>query len=147
MALIEFAVVLPMMLLFFAIIIEGSRMMLAYESAIGGVRDATRYLARTAPATLCASGGSVSGYSAYLQTLVTQGNSASAAFPPSVTINSVTPSFRCVSGSYRGGAVPVAQVTATITISFPFAGLFTAIGGSRPQITTVVTDQARIFGS
>jgi Flp pilus assembly protein TadG len=146
-ALIEFAVVLPMMMLVFAVIIEGSRMMLSYESAINGVRDAARYLARTAPHDVCATGGSLASYSTRLQTLVTQGVSAGSVFPSSVTIDSVTPSYRCVTGTYRGGTVPVAQVTAVITITFPFSGLFTLVGGDLPTLTTSVTDQARVFGS
>ena len=146
-ALIEFAVVLPMMLLVFAVIIEGSRMMLSYGSAINGVRDATRFLARTMATNVCTAGGSVTGYSTQLRTLVTQGVTGNSVFPSSVTIDSVAPSYRCVSGTYRGGAVPVAQVTATITIAFPFSGLFTLVGGTLPTLTTTVTDQARVFGS
>ena len=146
-ALLEFAVVLPMMLLVFAVIIEGSRMMLSYESAINGIRDATRFLARTVSPSLCTSGGSVAGYSTKLRTLVVQGVTAYSVFPSAVTIGAVTPSYRCVTGSYRGGTVPVAQVTAAITVTFPFAGLFNLVGASRPDLTTIVTDQARVFGS
>lgn len=146
-ALVEFALVLPMMLFFFAVIIEGSRMMLSYQSAISGVRDAARYLARTAPADLCTAGGTLDGYSATLLTLVTQGASANSVFASGVTINSVTPSYRCVAGSYRGGDAPVAQVTAQITITFPFAGVFTWLGGSRPTLVKTVTDQARVYGT
>ena len=147
-ALIEFAVVLPMMLLVFAVIIEGSRMMLSYESAINGVRDATRYLARTAPSDLCTTHASVASYSTQLKSLVTQGVSAKSVFPPNVTIGAVTPSYTCsIVTTYRGGAVPVAQVTAVITVTFPFSGLFTLVGGSLPTLTTSVTDQARVYGS
>ena len=146
-ALLEFAVVLPMMLLVFAVIIEGSRMMLSYGSAINGVRDAARYLARTAPPDVCTTGASLAGYSTTLRTLVTQGVSAGSVFPSSVTIGTVTPSYRCVTGTYRGGTVPVAQVTAIITVTFPFSGVFTLVGGSLPTLTTSVTDQARVFGS
>lgn len=146
-ALVEFALVLPMMLLVFAVIIEGSRMMLSYESAINGVRDATRYLARVVDADACTTLPSVAGYSATLKTLVTQGTTANSVFPPAVTIGTVTPSYSCVTGSYRGGPVPVAQVTAVITVNFPFEGLFRLVGGSRPTLTTSVTDQARVFGS
>ena len=146
-ALVEFALVLPMMMLIFAVIIEGSRMMLSYESAINGVRDATRYLARTAPRNVCTSGASVAGYSTYLQTLVRQGVTSNSVFPSAVTIGAVTPSYRCVTGTYRGGAVPVAQVTAVITVTFPFSGIFTLVGGTLPTLTTTVTDQARVYGS
>lgn len=146
-ALVEFAVALPMMMLLFAVIIEGSRMMLSYESAINGVRDATRYLARITAPDICATGGSVAGTATKLKTLIVQANSGASIFAPNVTIGTVTPTYRCVSGTYRGGSVPVAQVTAQLTIAFPFAGIFTFVGGSRPTIVTTVIDQARVFGS
>ena len=146
-ALLEFAVVLPMMLLVFAVIIEGSRMMLSYESAIAGVRDATRYLARIAPKDICTTGAPLTTTPGYLQTLVRQGVTGRSVFPPSVTVGAVTPTYRCVAGTYRGGNVPVAQVSAVITVTFPFADVFTLFGGSRPDLTTTVTDQARVFGS
>ncbi len=146
-ALLEFAVVLPMMLLVFAVIIEGSRMMLSYESAINGVRDATRYLARTLPTDQCAVSGTVAGYSGKLRDLVEQGVTGRSVFPPFVIVGAVTPSCRYVTGTYRGGNVPVAQVSAVITVRFPFARVFTLFGGSRPDLTTTVTDQARVFGS
>lgn len=147
-ALVEFAVTLPIMIFLFAIIIEGGRMMMSYQSAISGVRDATRYLARTAPGDICdVTGGSLAAYSAQLQTLVTQGLSSGSVFAPGVTIDSVTPSYRCVAGSFRGGAAPVAEVTAQITITFPFAGIITFLGGNQPTLVKTVTDQARIFGS
>jgi Flp pilus assembly protein TadG len=146
-ALVEFALVLPMMLVVFAVIIEGSRLMMSYESAISGVRDATRYLARTVDAGICSTGGSVTGYAASLKTLVEHGATGSTIFAPNVTVGTVTPSYRCVTGSYRNGPVPVAQVTAQITVLFPFGGIFTLVGGDLPTLTTTVTDQARVFGS
>lgn len=146
-ALVEFALVLPMMLVVFAVIIEGSRMMMSYESAISGVRDATRYLARIVDAGICSTGGSVSGYAGSLKTLVEHGATGSTIFAPSVTVGTVTPSYRCVTGTYRNGPVPVAQVTAQITVIFPFGGIFALVGGSQPTLTTTVTDQARIYGS
>lgn len=146
-ALVEFAITLPMMIFTFAVIIEGSRMMLAYESAITGVRDATRFLARMAPSDLCVTGASVAGYATQLGTLVTQGVSGQSVFPSAVTVGAVTPSYRCVSGSYRGGTVPVAQVSAVITVTFPFSTIFTWLGASRPTLVTTVTDQARVYGS
>ena len=146
-ALVEFALVLPMMLGVFAVIIEGSRMMMSYESAISGVRDATRYLARIVDASICSTGGSVSGYASSLKTLVEHGATGSTIFAPNVTVGTVTPSYRCVSGTYRNGPVPVAQVTAQITVIFPFGGIFALVGGSLPTLTTTVTDQARIYGS
>lgn len=146
-ALVEFAITLPMMLVVFAVIVEGSRMMLSFQSAISGVRDATRYLTRVVPPDVCATGGTVSAYTSQLQTIVSQSTSGASVFPSAVTVNSVTPSLTCVVGTYRVSPAPVAQVTANVTITFPFAGIFALVGGSLGQITTDVTDSSRIFGT
>ena len=146
-ALVEFAIALPMMLLVFAVIVEGSRLMLSFQSAISGVKDATRYLARVVPSDVCTTGGTVSGYAAQLLTIVSQSTSGASVFPSAVTVNSVTPSLACVSGTYRVSPAPVAQVTANVTITFPFAGIFALVGGSLGQITTDVTDSSRVFGT
>ncbi|MCB2131090.1 MAG: pilus assembly protein, partial [Rhodobacteraceae bacterium] len=42
--LVEFALALPILLIFFAVIVEGTRMMKNYHTAISGVRDATRFM-------------------------------------------------------------------------------------------------------
>lgn len=146
-ALIEFAIVLPMMLFVFAVIIEGSRLLLSYQAAIAGVRDASRYLARTVDPTICTSGGTLNGYSARLQAVVSNALTAKSVFASGVTVNSVSPSYSCVTGDYRHGPVAIAAVTAQITVTFPFSGLFTLVGQSRPTLATTVTDRARVFGS
>lgn len=146
-ALVEFAIVLPMMLLVFAVIIEGSRLMLSYQATISGVRDATRYLSRVVPTDICATGGSVSGHNATLLTIVSSSTSGGSILPSVVTVNSVASSLVCVSGTYRVSPAPVAAVTANITISFPFSGLFTLSGGNLSLINTTVTDRSRIFGT
>ena len=146
-ALVEFAIALPMMLLVFAVIVEGSRLMIAYQSTIAGVRDATRYLSRVLPGDICTSGGHASAYVSRLTTMVGQSVSGRSVLPVSVTLNSVTPSVACVSGAYRVNPAPVATVTASITVTYPFSGVFLLVGGSVPTVTTTVTDSARIFGS
>lgn len=146
-ALVEFALVLPMMLLVFAVIVEGSRLMIAFQSAIGGVRDATRYLARVVPSDICTTGGSVAGYAAQVQTIVGQSTTGGVILPAGVTVNSVTPTLNCVAGTYRVSPAPVASVTANVSIPFPFAGIFGLNGGTLAPITTDVSDSARVFGS
>jgi Flp pilus assembly protein TadG len=146
-ALVEFAIVLPMMLLTFAVTIEGARLMLAYQSAISGVRDATRYLSRILPATICTTGGSATTYTSQLTTIVGQSVGGQSVFPSAVTLNSVTPSYACVTGTYRVNPAPVATVSASVTITYPFSGIFTLMGGTVPSVTTTVTDRSRIFGS
>ena len=145
-ALVEFAMVLPMMLLVFAVIVEGSRMLISYQSAIGAVRDATRYLARIVPTDICITGGSISAYDSQVGAIANQ-NLGGTSLPGSVTVQSVTSSLACVAGSYRVNPAPVATVSATIAIAMPFAGIFTLNGGSLNTITTTVTDSARVFGS
>lgn len=145
-ALIEFAMVLPLMLLFFAFVVEGSRLLLSYEAAIAGVRDATRYLSRVAAVDICTTSGSVAGYTARLTSMVGDATTGNSVFVSGVTVNSVTPSYSCVTGSYRQSPIAIAQVSAQITVSFPFAGLFNLLGFARPDVTTTVTDRARVFG-
>lgn len=146
-ALVEFAITLPMVLVVFAVIIEGSRLMLSFQNAIGGVRDATRYMSRVVALNICDSGASISSYSTQLQTIVSQSISGQSVFPTAVTVNSVTPTYTCVAGSYRVSPAPVVQVSAQITVTYPFAGIFALVGGSLPTLTTTVTDRSRIFGT
>ncbi|MEE9427819.1 MAG: TadE/TadG family type IV pilus assembly protein [Paracoccaceae bacterium] len=145
-ALVEFAIILPMLLIIFAVIIEGSRLMISYQSAISGVRDATRYLSRVVSADICTTGASISGYTTQLQSIVGQSATGNSVFPSYVTINSVTPSYNCVAGTYRISPAPIAQVTANVSINFPFAGLFSLVGLTQGTITTNVTDSSRIYG-
>ena len=56
---VEFAILLPILLLVFAVIVEGGRLMWSYQTVVAGVRDATRYVARAAPANICSTGGSL----------------------------------------------------------------------------------------
>ena len=149
-ALVEFAMVLPMMLLVFAVIIEGSRTMSAYQSAIGGVRDATRYLARVAPGNICATGGSVAGHTTKLLSIVGQSTTGGAFLPGAVTVQSVTPALACVgaAGTYRVSPAPVVTVSAVVRIDFPFGTLLSFFGGQAAgSVTTTVSDTAKVFGA
>lgn len=146
-ALVEFAMMLPLMLLIFAVIIEGGRMMWSYQAAISGVRDAARYLARVAPQDICSSGGSVAGYEPQLTAIVRESIDGDALFPSGLQVASVTPSLACIAGSYRISPSPVVQVQANLTMTFPFAGIFSLNGGSRPAISTVITDQSKVYGT
>lgn len=146
-ALVEFAILLPMLLVVFAVIIEGGRLMWSYQSAAAGVRDAARYLARAAPSDICASGGSVTGFTAELENIVRESVDGDALFPAGITVNSVTPSLNCVSGSFRISPAPVAQVSASLTVTFPLGNLFSLFSDSLGTVTTTITDQSRVYGS
>jgi hypothetical protein len=143
--LVEFALVFPIMLLFFAVIVESSRLMWSYQMAIEGVRDAGRYLARIAPVDICPS-GSVAGYATTLRDIVEDDIAGGGLFPPLVTVNSVTPSVSCVAGSYRTDPAPIATVSASLTITFPLGSIFGLFGSALTSVTTTVTDSARIYG-
>lgn len=145
-ALVEFAILLPIMLLVFAVIIEGSRLMISFQTAIGGVRDATRYLSRVVPTDICTTGGSIAGYTPKLQTIIGQSMSGNSVLPTSVVVTNVLLTYNCVVGAYRLSPAPVATVTATVEITFPFVGIFGLNGSTLGVITTDVTDSSRIFG-
>lgn len=148
-ALVEFAIVLPIMMLTFAMIIEGSRLMWSYQVTISAVRDATRYLGRVTPRDICEPGStaSIGTYSATLNTIVSSSTSGTTIFPTGITLNSVTPSLSCPILSLGGDPTPVAQVSASITVTFPFAAVFGfAAGGDLSTLTKTVSDQTRIFG-
>lgn len=147
-ALVEFAIALPLVLVLFAVTIEGGRLLWAYQATAAGVRDAARYLARAADTSVCAPGGSLDGYTTTLEGIVRTSSSGTGIFPTGISVTSVTPSLTCVNGTYRLSPAPVAQVTATLQVTFPFGGVFTLVGlGTLATITTTVTDQSRIFGT
>lgn len=144
--LLEFALVLPIFLLFIGVSAEFGRVFWSYQSAIAGVRDASRYLARVAPIDICLNGGNLTGYSTALKSIVENDLSGTSIFPNSISIDSVVGSLTCVPGAYRIPEVPVATVTANVTITFPLAGLLSLFGGNLTTSTVTVIDQARIFG-
>ncbi|MFN0114973.1 MAG: TadE/TadG family type IV pilus assembly protein [Paracoccaceae bacterium] len=146
-ALVEFAIVLPMMILLFAVIVEGSRLLIGYNSVITGVRDAARYLSRVLPRDICATGGSAAAWTSTVTTIVTRNVSGGSVLPSSVAVVSVTPGIACTPGSYRGGTVGVATVTASFTVTYPFSGAFSLGGTAVPNEAATVTDRARIIGS
>ncbi|MFD1156585.1 TadE/TadG family type IV pilus assembly protein [Roseovarius aestuarii] len=146
-ALVEFAIMLPMMLLLFAVIIEGGRLMWSYQSVNAGVRDAARYLARVAPGDICTAGGSVASYKPNVETIVRNTISGNSFLPSQISVNSVTPSLNCVAGVYRVSPAPIVTVTATMTIQFPFAGIFTLNGQNLGTVNTAISDQNKVYGS
>ncbi len=146
-ALVEFALLLPTFLLFLGIAIEGGRTFWSYQTTITGVRDAARFLSRAAPQDICAGGGSLGGWNARLTDIVRNTQGGGTLFPSSIRIDGVTATLDCAAGRFRGGAAPVATVTAVLQIDYPFAGLFSMVGAAPANVTTVVTDRTRILGA
>jgi Flp pilus assembly protein TadG len=146
--LVEFAVSLPLILILAFLSIESMRLFWSYQAAIAGVRDATRYLARIAPADLCTSGGDVTDYATALEAIVETTISGAALFPAGVTVTSVTPSHVCVTTlSLRQASVPVATVSANVSITMPFSQILRIVGANpTATINTTVSDQARVYG-
>lgn len=161
-ALVEFALFLPLFVLSLYVIIEFSRSFFAYQGAVVGVRDATRYAARTFDPGLCVgelndAGATVSvGTSAApdLSYSIVERNlekmTGSGILPANVEIVSVSTSYRCVvpaAGTYRQAEVPIARVFAQIRITLPLAGILELNGGPLiPNILTDIADESRVFG-
>ncbi|WP_298359521.1 TadE/TadG family type IV pilus assembly protein [uncultured Litoreibacter sp.] len=145
-ALVEFGLLLPVFLLMFALAVEGSRTFWAYQTAIAGVRDASRFVARSAPNSLCETAGTLNSYTSKVTDIVTNTVGGDSLFPASITIASVTPTLTCITGNYAMGTVPVANITAVLNVSYPFSGVFDLIGVDLGDVSTTVTDQSRIYG-
>jgi Flp pilus assembly protein TadG len=146
-ALVEFALLLPTLLLFLGLSIEGARSFWSFQTTLAGVRDASHYVARVAAADICETGGSLTAYEEKLAEIVRNSDDGSALFPSSIQITSVTATLTCVAGGYRGDTVPMALVTARLAIDFPFKGFFRAAGMMLESIETNVSDSSRILGS
>jgi Flp pilus assembly pilin Flp len=145
--LVEFAIVLPIMLLVFAMIVEGARLMWSYQTVVAGVRDATRFLARVAPRDICDAGSGVEDYEETLTDIVRNANEGGSILPSGVSVIAVLPSLTCYEGDYRSYTAPIVTVRANVEVTFPFSGLFSLVGGNRPMLETSVTDQSRVYGS
>ncbi|MCB1337286.1 MAG: pilus assembly protein [Maritimibacter sp.] len=157
----EFVIVLPMMILFFGIIVEFGRLYWGYQSVVAGVRDASRYLGRMAPVEVCIDhpgGGELLQYvtgvtAADLRDRVRYDRSSVNLLPVQFTVNSVGATYACEDApstetwEYRTPEIPLATVTANVTMQFPLGHLFSLFGPRYTSITTDVSDDARIFGS
>jgi Flp pilus assembly protein TadG len=147
-ALVEFAISLPLILMLAFLAVESMRLFWSYQAAIAGVRDATRYLARVAPANLCTAGGSVTAYAAELEAIVETTITGAALYPAGVNVTSVTPSYTCITSlGLRQASVPVATVSANLSISMPFSQVMRVVGVQPTTVlNTTVRDQARVYG-
>jgi hypothetical protein len=121
-------------------------MMLGYQTAIAGVRDAGRYLSRITPVDICLTGGSVASTAGVLKTIVEKDIHGNGLLPAKVKVNSVTPSYACVAGTYRVSPAPVSKVSASVTIEFPLAGILSMFNSSLSTVTTTIADSSRVFG-
>lgn len=146
-ALVEFALILPMALLLFGVVIEGSRLFWSYQATMAGVRDAARYVGRSVQTDICDTTGNLNDWSGTLEDIVRESSSGTQLFPTTITVTSVNATLQCFSGDFRLTSTPIATVTANLQITYPFQGLFAFAGVSLPTATTTVADTSRIFGA
>lgn len=146
-ALAEFALVVPLCLVLFAVTIEGARTFWAYQTVISGVRDAARFVGRAAPSNICSTGGSLAGYDSTLQDIVENTREGNTLFPASISVNSVTSSLTCITDDFRLDQTPVVTVVASLTIQYPFSGLLELVNVTQSNVTTFVSDSSRVFGA
>lgn len=147
-ALVEFGLLLPTLVLVLGLSVEGARTFFGYQTAVSGVRDATRYLSRVVQSDACRTGAITPGqWDEKLTGIVRTAQTGEALFPTGITVQNVSATIACQAGPYRLGAAPVASVTATLYITYPFAGLLALAGIDAEPITTQITDQTRIVGS
>lgn len=151
---VEFAILLPVMMLTFGTIVEASRIYWNYQGAVSGVRDAARYLARITDNDVCGgaasvnntlTGGADTARMIIGRNLDLDGNGL---FPAAVTLStspSVSATYDCVVVA-GVGVVPVAVVDATVQIQMPLAPLFAFFGAANGQVVSTITDQSRVFG-
>ncbi|WP_171211256.1 TadE/TadG family type IV pilus assembly protein [Ruegeria sp. HKCCA5426] len=142
---VEFAIILPVLLLFIAVIIEGGRITWIHQATAGGVRDASRMIARIAPLDLC-NAGTVGTYDSLATTIVTNQLGGSSIMPGGTTVVDVTPTCIPRVGTYRVNPASIVEVTAEVEIDFIFGGIFGWFGNSLTSITTVISDQSRVYG-
>ena len=118
-ALVEFGIIVPVLLLFLAVIIDGGRLAWTYQSVAAGVRDASRMVARIAPSDLCP-GGSVTGYDVLATQIVEQSVTNTSILPNSATVVDVVPSFKCVTGGYRVDPAAIIEIRAQGSVQLSF---------------------------
>ena len=148
-ALVEFGISLPLILILAFGMIESMRLLWSFQAAVAGVRDATRYVARTERDNICVSPiGSLEISDADLVRIVTSSINGGAIFPAGITVTGVTAKLECVGDlNLRQDRVPVVEVTATLRMKFPMTAVFRLAGGDGwGTINTAVVEEARIYG-
>lgn len=157
-ALVEFAIFLPIFVLSLAVIVESARIFFSYQGAVVGVRDATRYLARTLPGDICSLWGT-SGFvaledgaiNASIVAIIDEAmDNEDDLLPANVSRGTVSATWVCedppIGQEYRQTQVPIARIAAQFTIQLPLGDVFELNGFTVPPITHVVIDESRIFG-
>jgi Flp pilus assembly protein TadG len=146
--LVEAALVLPLMLLFMAVIIEMGRVTWIYQAASGGVRDASRYLARTSLVTPCPPTD--------LADLTTKATTfinntfATTVHGDLAKITDVAVTASCVDREegdpFRGNTALILRVSADVEITYIWGGVFGLVGAPLDKVTVPIVDESRVYG-
>lgn len=147
-ALVEFALVLPFLLIVSFVSLDGMRLMWAYQAATAGVHEAARYLARVAPGDICDTGGTLTSYETTLRSMVGQDSQGRSVFSTDATVTALRTSLTCVTdAALRQARVPVATVSVDLRLNLPLHEILSRVGGQNAgTITTRIEEQARVFG-
>jgi Flp pilus assembly pilin Flp len=148
-ALVEFAISLPLILVVSFGTIDSMRLFWTYQATVAGVRDAARYVARVAPADICETGGSLEGYETQLEGIIRNTIDGGGLYDErGVTIANVTATLTCEGTlGLRQAQVPVARVSADMSIAMPGTEVFRLVGGAGfGTLTTRIVEDARVYG-
>lgn len=157
---VEFAILLPIMLVTFGAIIEGARIYWNYQGAVSGVRDAARYLARTRSLDECDGRGIVATLPGHdlenataaarerIDANMRKGGEFNL-FPLGVSVPTLETRLFCLdTPGFVADVTPVVVVRANVVIDLPFGTVFEMFGQrNNAVLDTWVTDQSRIYGT
>ncbi len=156
---VEFAILMPIMMVCFGAIVEGARIYWNYQGAVSGVRDAARYIARIEDRESCTGQPTdvLLPEASIIANALTQekieanlGTGEDNLFPLGVSIvdGSVSTRLLCVSTpGHIQDVTPVAVVAVQVQIELPFGAVFEFFGNrSNTQMVSTISDQSRIYG-
>ncbi len=156
---VEFAILMPIMMVCFGAIVEGARIYWNYQGAVSGVRDAARYIARIEDPEICAGRpvdillpepSIIANDLTEEKIEANLGTGEDNLFPLGVSIveGSVSTRLRCVSTpGHVQDVTPVAVVAVQVRIDLPFGAVFEFFGNrNNTQMVSTISDQARIYG-
>lgn len=147
-ALVEFAISLPLILVVSYGLIDSMRLFWSYQATIAGVRDASRYIARVAPGDLCDIGANLSSFEPRLLAIVDGTIGGGGIAPAGISITGLSATLDCIDDlGLRQADVPIATISAELSMNMPFSGILTVLGGTGwGTLTTEVREQSRVYG-
>jgi hypothetical protein len=154
---VEFAILMPVMLVCFGTIVEGARIYWNYQSAVSGVRDAARYLARTTDGQICVGLPAAEEYPGHdlignavarARIRANMGDGSANLFPTGVRFRNLQTRLLCYdTPGHSAPLTPVAVVRMEVVVDLPFGAVMEFFGRrENTQMISVITDQSRIYG-